>query len=163
MKILGLDPGLDGGVALLADGNLLLRVMPVRQEGGKRRVDAERLAELLRSWKPDEAVLERVGAMPGQGVSSMFTFGKCVGTVVGVLAALQIPVVEVQPRVWQRAVLGSVPAGSPKERALLRARELWPAESWLATPRSRKPHDGLVDAALLAQVGSLAARQGKFK
>ena len=49
-------------------------------------------AEIRVCRAPDSAIIEKVGAMPGQGVSSMFQFGRSVGMVEGVLAALQIPV-----------------------------------------------------------------------
>jgi len=36
---------------------------------------------------------------------------------------------------------------------LSRARQLWPDESFLATAKSKKPHEGLIDAALIAYYG----------
>jgi hypothetical protein len=52
---------------------------------------------------------------------------------------------------WQRAMLGDLKQGETKPAAIAKARELWPDETWLATPRSTKPHTGMIDAALIAQ------------
>lgn len=57
----------------------------------------------------------------------------------------------VTPQAWQREMLGRVPAGMTKEYALAVARELWPDEAFRATKRSTTPHDGIVDAALIAE------------
>jgi len=47
-------------------------------------------------------------------------------------------------------MLGKFPRGQSKKYALAKAKELRPDEQWLATPRSKKPHDGIVDAYLMA-------------
>ncbi len=155
MRILGIDPGLDGGLALLTDDGLLLEVMPTL--GGKQReVDGGTVADLLNSWEPDFVAIEKVSSRPGQGVRSMFTFGMGVGIIKGVVAALGLPLTEVQPKEWQGAVCkGHAWASDPKATALLRARQLWPKISFLATERSKVPHSGLVDAACIAEYGRL--------
>jgi hypothetical protein len=57
------------------------------------------------------------------------------------------------PQAWQRVMLPNCAKGDTKPAALAKAKQLWPAETWLATNRSTKPHDGLVDAALIAEFG----------
>jgi len=57
----------------------------------------------------------------------------------------------ITPQSWQKEMLGKVPAGDTKPAALARCRQLWPAETWLASPRCSKPHEGLIDAALIAE------------
>lgn len=52
---------------------------------------------------------------------------------------------------WQRGMLGIVPQGKTKEYALAAAQSIWLDETWLATARCKKPHAGLVDAALIAE------------
>jgi len=97
--ILGVDPGLSGALAFynLVDGVVRVEDMPVVElmRGGKakREVSATLLRHVLpRYGKISHAYLERVGAMPGQGVSSVFSFGRSVGVVEGVLAAFDVPV-----------------------------------------------------------------------
>lgn len=57
----------------------------------------------------------------------------------------------VTPQAWQRVMLGRVPKGLTKGYALATAIDLWPDEAFLATKRSTTPHDGIVDAALIAE------------
>ena len=61
------------------------------------------LADWLAHFDVRLAALEKVGAMPGQGVVSMFTFGHAAGAVAGVLAALEVPVTLVTPQRWKKA------------------------------------------------------------
>ena len=57
----------------------------------------------------------------------------------------------ITPQSWQKVMLPGCKAGDTKPRALAKARQLWPAEKWLPTPRCSKPHDGMIDAALIAE------------
>jgi len=59
--------------------------------------------------------------------------------------------IRITPQAWQKAMLPGCKAGDTKPAALRAAKTLWPHESWLATSRSKVPHDGLVDAALIAE------------
>jgi hypothetical protein len=60
-------------------------------------------------------ILEKVHSMPGQGVSSTFTFGENFGTLKGVLRALRIPTVLVNPKEWQKLIPGGLPAPPEKK------------------------------------------------
>lgn len=57
----------------------------------------------------------------------------------------------ITPQAWQRHMLPGCKTGDTKPRALAKARQLWPEETWLATPRCKTPHDGMIDAALIAE------------
>jgi hypothetical protein len=116
-------------------------------------IDAATLADRLRQMKPDHAIIERVGAMPGQGVSSMFNFGKSYGVLLGVIAALQIPSSLVTPRTWKR----DLKLGADKEESRALALRQWPGRAELF---SLKKHHGRAEAALLALWGS---RNGDMK
>lgn len=162
MRILGIDPGLDGGIAMM-DGSRLsmelgrISIEPMPTTGGtKRSVDGGSLCVLLRGWiidKPiDHVFLERVGAMPGQGVTSMFNFGEGYGVIKGVLSALHIPYTLVSPQKWQNAI-GVAKSKDTKGAAATRAAQLFPGVDFRASARCRKPHDGMVDAALIAAYG----------
>ena len=145
--IIGVDPGLSGAVAFLDPlrGQLNVEDMPtlLASGTGRRSVDAAGLARMLRGWRTDHAYVEQVSAMPGQGVSSMFSFGRSYGVVLGVLAALEVPVTLVQPRVWKQAL--RVPAA--KDGARARASQLLPRHT-AAWPLAK--HDGRAEAALIA-------------
>ena len=147
--ILSVDPGASGALAFLdlAAGKLEILDMPTvevkRGAKNKTEISPQMLAALIRGRAPLVAVLERVGAMPGQGTASMYQFGRGVGMIEGVLAALQIPTEYVAPLVWQKAV-GS---RDGKDGNRQRAAELFPAYAHLF---ARKKDDGRADAALMA-------------
>ena len=150
MIFIGIDPGLNGAIAFfnLAKGHLSVVDMPVVEvlRGGKkkREVSAQMLAQVIRlAERPCTAVFERVNAMPGQGVTSVFSFGRSSGIVEGVLAALAIPAHIITPQVWQKAA--SVRGG--KDGSRQRATELFPAYAGLF---ARKKDDGRADAACMA-------------
>ena len=83
MKIIGIDPGLSGAIAVL-ENNKVLNIfdIPVMSEGkkNKRQLNSALLVNLLKENinKEEEVavVVEQVNAMPGQGVTSMFNFGQ---------------------------------------------------------------------------------------
>jgi crossover junction endodeoxyribonuclease RuvC len=161
MIIAGIDPGLSGAVALLdAETGAVIDIfdMPTLalSRGGKskRELDAHALAGALGRDRIGHAFVELVGAMPGQGVSGVFAFGKAYGIAIGVLATLGVPMSFVAPAAWKRAL--QVPAA--KDGARARASQLMPAAAhhWLLVK-----HDGRAEAALIAyhglrQLGSLA-------
>lgn len=57
----------------------------------------------------------------------------------------------ITPQSWQKSLLPGCKTGDTKPRALELASRLWPNETFLATDRSRKPHEGIIDAALIAE------------
>jgi crossover junction endodeoxyribonuclease RuvC len=153
VRVLGVDPGATGALAMWdSDLEALIVVdMPsvaVRVGKTKRRQISESwLAATLRVFEPDCAWIERVHALPGQGVTSSFSFGMAYGLVRGVLAALGVPVSLVTPNEWKR----SFRLGPDKNEARLIAARLFPAA---AGRFSRAMDDGRAEAALLALFGA---------
>jgi crossover junction endodeoxyribonuclease RuvC len=152
MKTIGIDIGLDGAIALIENGDLLeVHDMPTvtleRNNKSKRMVNAAELARLIRQAAPGCAYLERLNAMPGQGVTSMFSMGQSLGVVLGILAALDIPTTTIPPRTWQRAL--DVPQG--KDGSRYRAAQLFPAHAELF---KRVKDNGRSDSALIAAYGA---------
>jgi len=154
--IIGIDPGASGAVAIIKTNGELVHVfdMPSVEVlvGGKakRRVSPEMLAAELRLYVDQgaTAVIEQVGAMPGQGVSSMFAFGESFGLAKGVLAGLGIPCASVTPGKWKKAL--QLNAGKDASRA--KAAALWPSQ---AGEFKRVKDDGKAEAALIARWGLL--------
>jgi crossover junction endodeoxyribonuclease RuvC len=149
MIVLGIDPGLDGALVWLdiKSGNVVAVDMPTlsTKKGKKvhREIDAQQLADAVRCCKCQHAVVEKVHAMPKQGVTSVFSFGRSAGIIEGVLAALEIPRTYVTPAQWTREVR-TMPG---KDGSRKRAQELVPAFSHLF---SRVKDDGRADAMLIA-------------
>ena len=151
--VIGVDPGLSGAIAIIDVRGGLVDAwdMPTVEikvgKAMKRRVAPEVIAAELRTYAPHAiAYIEKVSAMPGQGVSSMFAFGEAYGLVRGVLAGMGIPCTTVTPAVWTKAM--RVAAG--KDGSRQRAMELWPDK---ATLFKRVKDDGRADASLIAQWG----------
>ena len=114
--LLAIDPGKSGGFAArYPDGRFVLEAMPVTET---------EVCALLAQWCREaalegvqmEALLERVGGFVGkrQPGAAMFTFGRGVGVLVGLLMALRIPFREVTPQAWQKAVGAGTSAGRSK-------------------------------------------------
>ena len=109
MRIIGIDPGLSGAIAILEHKKVLnIFDMPVMSEGKKNNkpLNSALLVSLLREniVKDQEAVVvvEQVNAMPGQGVTSMFNFGQTFGAIKGISATLKIPIFFVRPSKWKK-------------------------------------------------------------
>lgn len=151
---LGVDPGKHGGLALLSDSEVIVTPMIV---AGKD-IDLDAIAEWIDTHTMDMqevvACIEKVGAMPGQGVTSMFSFGFNTGVVHGILATFQIPRYMVMPNKWKTSVL----AGTKKDKdaAIEFCRRVFPTVSLLESTRSRRPHSGMADAICIAYYASLA-------
>jgi crossover junction endodeoxyribonuclease RuvC len=153
MMILGIDPGLSGALAFFDTESEVLVIidMPTvemtRNGKNKREVSAALIADAVAGKGIKQAYIERVSAMPGQGVSSMFSFGRSVGVVEGVLAAYEIPTTFITPQAWMKAM--GIRAGKDGSRE--RAMQLFPRYADLF---ARKKDDGRSDAALIAKYGS---------
>lgn len=99
MKYLGIDPGNSGGLAII-DGDAI-DLLDL-----SKATDHDVVTWIARHkfTGPITATIEQVGAMPGQGVSSTFKFGKAYGFIIGVITALAIPYELCTPYKWQRGV-----------------------------------------------------------
>ena len=154
---LGIDPGLDGALVVLVRGAGDIRCVlqhctrDLCPDGYlPERMDAA-VSEALMLCDIHMAVLERVHARPGEGVSSSFKFGVGWGLWRGILAGRISSVLEPTPQSWQKSVLRDIP-GEGKARAIARAAQIRDLD--LSPGRRRKPHDGLADAACLALYGA---------
>lgn len=142
--VIGIDPGVKGALALLDSYGELLQVedMPVIN----KKVSAKGVADVLGEWKvmmPDTiaCVIEDVYSRPGQGVRSMFSFGRSKGVVEGAAATVG-RLVYVTPTTWKRDMKVTNDKGRSRELAT----ERWPNQSHLF---KRVMDDGRAEAALI--------------
>jgi crossover junction endodeoxyribonuclease RuvC len=146
---LGIDPGKKGAITLI-DEHGGLQFFPWPKDD-----DLREIRDILIKWKREYIIkgclLEKVHAMPGQGVTSMFSFGTNFGCWIMALAFADIPYELITPQKWQKAVTYPKDGATPNARALTAVRRLFPKETFIL-PRCRVPHDGLVDAALMSVV-----------
>ena len=159
--ICGIDPGLSGGVVLLSDaGQVLARhvmsTIAIKKSHGRagREYDLPGMREaLLSCCAPKHVFIEKVHSMPKQGVSSSFTFGVGFGILQGLVAGLQLPFTLVTPQAWQKAMFEGMAKEDTKATSAIICKRLWPEQDWRATSDCRVAHEGLCDAALIAEYG----------
>ena len=98
MRIIGIDPGLSGGIAILDDLKIFdVFDMPIMSEGkkNKNQLNSAQLVNIIKKHIVSGntfVIVEQVSAMPGQGVTSMFNFGQTFGSIKGICAALNLPI-----------------------------------------------------------------------
>lgn len=166
VSIVGVDPGLNGGLAFVWESypdinqiavSMECMPMPVIEttKGKKVRheIDANRVVDILKAWKPDVVVVESVHAMPKQGVASSFRFGVVFGQIRGILAGLGMGYVLVTPQAWMNKILAGYAKNGKGKASIQYVKQRWPNVNLLATPRSRVPHDGMADAICIAEYG----------
>lgn len=160
LYVCGIDPGANGALAFFNAELAALEVFPMptttREVRGKRKreVDPVGVAEIVRRMRTPELVLiERVSAMPNQGVTSMFSFGRALGVIEGVTAGFRMNVDWVTPQVWKKHY-GLIKADKNASRA--KAQEVFPAYRDLF---ARAKDDGLAEAALIAMWGVIHAAE----
>ena len=152
--IIGIDPGLTGGIAILDSRNKeLIRVedMPIIPEGGKKKVSGHGLMKIIGGYTRNDiemVYLEKVGARPGQGVVSMFSFGRSYGAVEATVSLLGFPLTYVTPQRWKRSA-GLM--GTHKDASRGKVLDLYPDADV-----HRKKDNGRADAVLIARYGESA-------
>lgn len=153
MIVAGIDPGKTGAIAIVyPDGCGSVHRVPLMKQGGKEQPAWHQWA---REWcmaldlaTPDMVVMEQVGARPGQGVTSMFNFGRTLGFVQGLVAATtSVPLHHVTPTAW-KSKLGLLKADKSASREMVR--RLLPS---FADQVLRVKDDGAAEAILLAYYG----------
>ena len=152
MKIIGIDPGLNGAIAVLEDNKVKeIFDVPVMPEGkkNKRQLNSAQLVKLLKDIISNDqeitVIVENVSAMPGQGVTSMFNFGQTFGAIKGVCAALGLPIFFVRPAKWKKHF---DLINSSKDASRTKAIEMYPS---LSDQLSKKKDVNKSDAILIAR------------
>ena len=137
MNIIGLDPGQKGAAALLReDASIDIIRFDILTQAD--------IAEALCEWADGNcfAYLEKVHAMPKQGVSSTFKLGNNYGFLIGCLTCLKIPYEYVTPNTWQKAL--SCQSKGDKNVTKSKAQQLFP---------KLKINHVISDALLIAEYG----------
>ncbi len=154
MKVfVGIDPGKDGCLAILGyrETPILVPFNGADYASQLRRLDPFGVWAGTTTADPLTAfcVVEHVNAMPGQGVTSCFSFGQNFGFILGLLTAFRIPYELVRPQKWKK----EFSCTSDKNTSIEVAQRLFPGVDLRRTPQCRKPHDGICEALLMAEWG----------
>lgn len=179
--VVGADPGRKGAVVVLdAETGKIVDMIPSKMNGDE--LDHHYLHNRLVKYRGacESVWLENVHAIFGSSAGATFAFGDAYGALRVILAlVLETPfdgngVQTVSPKVWQKTAWKNIEiVASPKMKdgrpivlksglpkmdvdtkatSLRAAQAIFPGESFIL-PRCRKPHDGVVDAALIAYHG----------
>ena len=152
MRIIGIDPGLSGGIAILDDLKIFdIYDMPIMSEGkkNKNQLNSAQLVNIIKkniiSNGDTFLIVEQVSAMPGQGVTSMFNFGQTFGSIKGICAALNLPIFFVRPAKWKKHF---DLINSSKDASRTKVIEMYPS---ISSRLSKKKDVNKADAILIAR------------
>ncbi|MEC8099948.1 MAG: hypothetical protein VX089_01905 [Pseudomonadota bacterium] len=147
MIIMGIDPGTSGGISIVETKQdklpqiIFCIKMPIISMYGKKIVDSKTIYDSIKSFEVDLSIIEKVHAMPRQGVTSSFQFGRSFGSLETLAYLLSKRVDYVAPVVWKK-YLG---VGSSKKDSLDMARLKFGVNKiW-----DKKTNDGIAEASLL--------------
>ena len=139
MFYIGVDPGAKGGIAVLNDEMCL--AYPYSNKA---------LKVVCETYAGESVVtVEYVHAMPGQGVSSTFTFGRNYGYILGVLEAFEMPYQTADAKTWKKYFRVS----ADKQTSIAKCKELYPGIKLKPTSKCRKESDGMAEAVLIGLYG----------
>jgi hypothetical protein len=182
MKIIGIDPGLKGGIAFLEDGLIVKLVkMPVTKLATKTKkkvkemtakekklhkakkpvfksktiVDSKAVYDSVLNFKPDLVVIEKPFYLGINSAVVVGTTAENVGRLYGVAEGLGHKILRVPANSWK----GYFDLEAEKEDSIAKAEELFPHVD-LVPPRCREKSDGMAEALLLAVYGSRPSKEG---
>ncbi|SKA84674.1 hypothetical protein SAMN02745166_01042 [Prosthecobacter debontii] len=158
---IGIDNGISGGIAAISitpgTGIIARTAMATQKTRKGNEIDVRGVWRFLQdelqvSNNVDKIVIiieEPGGSKSASAAASMAASFAALRAMCELKGVRHI---RITPQRWQKNLL-KCGKGENKAAALTMARALWPDETWLESPRCRTPHDGIIDAALIAEYG----------
>ena len=143
--VIGIDPGLKGGIAILPQAGPP-QVYPM---------DDAILLSVARTYSQHPGVLvavEKTHAMPQQGVTSQWVFGVQQGWIMGICAALNLPVKLIPPQTWKKYYNL---LKTDKKESIIKAKSLYPGVCLRRNRRCRTDSDGMAEALLIGHFAKM--------
>ena len=162
---IGIDPGLHGGIAVLDDELKVFELMVMPTIG--KELDYGELRALIDGYGSGVWFIEQVHALHRAGTTSAFNFGRMLEGLKAAVAICGCRYQLLAPRDWQKIAwqgVSKVKRGKrvdTKATSLNAVKRLFPNVSCVPTERSKKPHDGMVDALLIAYAGRMLWKGGE--
>lgn len=154
MIYIGIDPGLNGGIAFLDDETGIVAYKTPTIGGKEYDIQAMKIQLTCNRGESTIAFIENQISMPGQGLTSTLTTGKGFGIWLGLLAGLEIPYQVIGAQQWQKKLFTGVSNKlDTKAKSEVVAKRLFPYADFRKSERATKAHDGLTDAACIAEFG----------
>lgn len=162
MIYVGIDPGAKGGIVAIEDNEVIAKhTMPLNADG---TINNKMLASVLKSLiYDDDRVntrfgLEKVHSLFGMSAKSNFSFGQNFQACISALDIVGASWEFIQPKTWQKDIFegmneikNSKGKRDTKKMALMACERMHPDVDLRPTERSKKFHDGLVDALCIAE------------
>lgn len=161
--VCGIDPGLDGGIALISEAGVLVEAMPTNEATKGRLIDLPELTRWLFGHRSviEVVFIEAAQMRPRQATQATFKCGRGFGQIEGILAALNIPYEIVNAGSWAKVMHAGVEGKTDKKaKSKLAVSRLFPGLDLRASERCKVVHDGMAEAVLIAEYGR-RKRQGK--
>ena len=159
---IGIDNGLSGALVALSDhpGPPIAQIMmPTRGKTKGNEVDALGIYNWLQSLECRFDQMTVILETPGKnspGVMSLCSMWDSYGCIRSILELKSMRHHRITPQAWQKKMIPGCATGDTKPAALVKARQLWPEETWMRTPRCKTPDNNLIDAALIAEYGRIS-------
>jgi hypothetical protein len=125
--------------------------MPTFQRAGKREVDSKAIYDWICNLNTESVIAIEEPLKHAKSSQAMRSMGISFGKIMGMCETRDLKVKPIQVLDWQKKMLGKVPKSQTKVFALRKANELAPDEDWRKNERCTVPHDGIIDAYLIAQ------------
>ena len=150
---IGIDNGVSGALAAISPHSQIIAVLPMPTLKARKgnEIDIAAVWQWLDNLGRDKitVTIEEPGGSKSAKASTSMAGSFHALRAVCVLKGIRWH--RVTPQAWQKDMLPGCKSGDSKPRALALARQLWPSESFLASDRCRVAHDGIVDAAIIAE------------
>lgn len=153
--ILGIDPGLDGGLALVTFDGVITEIMPTIGAEKGRLLDVAALDEWFTAHHPGirMAFIEQPGMRTGLSAQSVMKTGRGFGSLEALLTVHKIPFEIVSPQRWCKAMHLGCEGANPKDKSKLAVKRIFPHVDLRKSSRATIVHDGMMDALLIAEYG----------
>lgn len=173
----GVDVGKNGGIFAMDDERDIIVKAAIPKVKGSDEVDYQELLFIFRhitraSRRKAEVivVIEDVHSIFGTSAKSNFAFGHIKGIKEAMMVALNYEYKLIPPKKWQKKVwlpedivYEAGKSGKKKKdtkaTSLKAAQRIFPNVDFTKSPRATKPHDGIVDAALMAEYALITERE----
>ena len=152
---IGVDNGLAGALVLLENNTIKEKIiMPtIKSTKNKREYDIQSIISFFTKYQDATVIIEKAHAMPLLGSVQAFNFGRGYGITIGIVSALKMRYDIVHAKTWQKEMFRDINSKDTKQASIIIAQRLFPNEDFKASIRSKKMHDGITDALLIAVWG----------
>jgi hypothetical protein len=157
MIYIGIDNGITGGLVALSDRPgppIAMIKTPSKRWRRRNEIDIRSIHRWISdvtSGNLSNAFYTVEEPNNSRNASTAYSVASSFHSLRGFFDAKFLDFDRITPQSWQKRMLGKFETGQSKKAALAKARELWPDEKWLASPRCSTPHEGMIDAALIAE------------